>query len=228
MRLALSMKKSKHHRNDNENSNNNPFKSLKSFTPAPEASQEKKIPTPKQKEKTDDTILFLRAVQGTRAIRHRFENQQEAAEEKGAEHQEKVDKDEQRLFLQAIEKIGETFRDESPNIHEDEPGRRSRCSRIREFKRGTIVLSDELDLHGYSKDEALGRLERFITGAYRSRYRAVLVITGKGINSADGPVLKAAVAAWLRGRGSGMVAEFAPAPRNKGGSGALVVFLKNK
>ena len=56
----------------------------------------------------------------------------------------------------------------------------------------------------------------------------MLVITGKGINSAEGPVLQGAVADWLREKGRGLVAEFAPAPRDKGGSGAFVVFLKNK
>jgi DNA-nicking Smr family endonuclease len=34
------------------------------------------------------------------------------------------------------------------------------------------------------------------------------------------------VAAWLREQGRGMVVEIAPAPRDKGGSGAVVVFLK--
>ncbi|HWR73104.1 MAG TPA: DNA mismatch repair protein MutS, partial [Nitrospirota bacterium] len=33
---------------------------------------------------------------------------------------------------------------------------------------------------------------------------------------------------WLREQGKGMVAEFAPAPRDKGGSGAFVVFLRRR
>ena len=45
--------------------------------------------------------------------------------------------------------------------------------------------------------------------------------------SAEGPVLQGAVSHWLSERGKGMVAEFAPAPREKGGSGAFVVFLKS-
>ncbi|HSC70120.1 MAG TPA: Smr/MutS family protein, partial [Candidatus Methylomirabilis sp.] len=55
-----------------------------------------------------------------------------------------------------------------------------------------------------------------------------LVITGKGLNSPAEPVLQGAVAGWLRDKGKGMVAEFAPAPRQMGGSGAYVVFLKEK
>ena len=223
------MKKSKNRRKDHGDFNNNPFESLKSFKPAPDASREKKVTTPKRKEKTDDeTGLFLRSVQGARKIEHRSENQQDAMKYKTAEPPGGVDKDEQGLFLQTIQEISDALRDESMKTNEDEPERRSASSRIRELKRGKITLSGELDLHGYVKDEALRRLERFVAEAYRGGHRAVLVITGKGINSAYGPVLQGAVAEWLRGKGRGMVAEFAPAPRNMGGSGAFVVFLKGK
>jgi DNA-nicking Smr family endonuclease len=55
---------------------------------------------------------------------------------------------------------------------------------------------------------------------------AVLVITGKGNNSTGEPVLQQAVAAWLRDAGRELVLEIAPAPREMGGSGAFVVFLR--
>ena len=99
---------------------------------------------------------------------------------------------------------------------------------MRQLKRGTIRISGELDLHGFLKDDALRRLEHFIASAYARGLQAVLVITGKGLNSPDGPVLPGAVAAWLREQGKGMVAEFLPAPRDRGGSGAIVVFLKKR
>jgi DNA-nicking Smr family endonuclease len=226
---SFPMKKSKTRNQGPGDFNNNPFESLKSFKLAADSAQGKKTTTPARKEKADgDTALFLRAVRGARAIKHRSENQPDAMKYKAAEQRRRADQDEQQLFLQAIQKIGTTFRDESPKTDGDEPGRRSASSRIRQLKRGTITLSDELDLHGYVKDEALRRLKQFITGAYSRGQRAVLVITGKGINSIEGPVLQGAVAAWLREKGRGMIAEFAPAPREKGGSGAFVVFLKSK
>jgi DNA-nicking Smr family endonuclease len=55
-----------------------------------------------------------------------------------------------------------------------------------------------------------------------------LVITGKGLNSPDGPVLQGAVREWLRTAGAKMVAEFHDGPRDKGGSGAVVVFLRRR
>ncbi len=223
------MKKSKKQKEDPGDFNNNPFESLKSLKPAARTLQGKKFSTPKRKEKADDdTDLFLRAVHGAKAIKHRSENEPDEMKHKAVGKQQGEDGDEQQLFLQAIQKIGTTFHDEPQKTNRDEPERRSVSSRIRQLKRGTMNLSDELDLHGYAKDEALRRLEQFIVGAYRGGHRAVLVITGKGINSVEGPVLQGAVAAWLRGRGRGMVAEYAPAPRNKGGSGAFVVFLKGK
>ena len=99
-------------------------------------------------------------------------------------------------------------------------------NRMRLLKRGVIRISEELDLHGYLRDEALRRLEHFIAGAHHRGRKAVLVITGKGINSPEGPVLQGAVADWLREQGRALVAEFEQAPRDKGGSGAFVVFLR--
>jgi DNA-nicking Smr family endonuclease len=91
-----------------------------------------------------------------------------------------------------------------------------------------VTIAAELDLHGFLRDEALFRLEHFISSSAAKGFPAVLVITGKGVNSPDGPVLRRAVDHWLREQGKGMVAEFAPAPRDKGGSGAFVVFLRKR
>nr|WP_243689446.1 Smr/MutS family protein [Geotalea toluenoxydans] len=101
-------------------------------------------------------------------------------------------------------------------------------NRLRQLRRGTIRVDFQLDLHGLTRDEAVVSLARFVTGAYNRAQKAVLVITGKGNNSSGEPVLQAAVAGWLRDKGKEMVAEFAPAPRQMGGSGAFVVFLKDK
>jgi len=54
------------------------------------------------------------------------------------------------------------------------------------------------------------------------------VITGKGNNSPGEPVLRNAVGVWLREVGKTMVSEFVAAPRDMGGSGAFVVFLREK
>ena len=135
----------------------------------------------------------------------------------------------ERIFLEAMRNIGavtnHAFEDEDDP---DAEYQRSPSSRMKRLKRGTLRISEELDLHGYLRDEAIGQLGRFIADAFHRGLQAVLVITGKGINSPDGPVLQGAVAEWLRTAGKGMVVEFSPAPRDMGGSGAYVVFLKKR
>ncbi len=136
--------------------------------------------------------------------------------------------DDSQLFLAAMQKIGTTFHDTMPEREPEEAEQRSSTSRMRQLKRGTIRISQELDLHGFLKDEALVQLEQFVAAACSRGQQAVLVITGKGINSPEGPVLQGAVAGWLRSEGKGLIAEFSSAPRELGGSGAFVVFLKKK
>ncbi len=99
-------------------------------------------------------------------------------------------------------------------------------NRLRQVKRGIVSVSHQLDLHGLTRDEALEALPRFLQSAQKKGQKAVLVITGKGNHSPEEPVLHQAVASWLRDAGRASVLEFAPAPRDMGGSGAYVVFLR--
>jgi DNA-nicking Smr family endonuclease len=207
---------------------NQPFRALKSFAPRVD-SAEKKESVPRvehAKSKEDDSTLFLRAIKGVRRIDGAVEAGEVPHRQKEAKKQGASAPEDEALFLQAMQKIGATFRNEGPESDIEEPGPRSSSSRLRQLKRGTIRINRELDLHGFMKDQALVRLEQFIASAFSQGQTAVLVITGKGINSPEGPVLPGAVAAWLQEKGRGIVAEFFPAPRAMGGSGAFVVFLK--
>jgi DNA-nicking Smr family endonuclease len=208
---------------------NNPFKSLKGLAPAPT----KKTVAPMQRVKEapleDEASLFLKAVSGVRKIEQVEDIAAGPAARKTAIEPDSGIPEERLVFLEAMKKMGATLRDSKPEPDDtDESGYRSPSSRMRQLKRGTIRISEELDLHGFLRDEALARLQSFITAAHGRGLEAVLVITGKGVNSPEGPVLQGAVAAWLRERGKGIVAEFSPAPRDKGGTGAFVVFLKKK
>ncbi|HEX9019786.1 MAG TPA: Smr/MutS family protein, partial [Nitrospirota bacterium] len=148
--------------------------------------------------------------------------------QQSAAHTDSNAEKDERDFLQAMKKLGTNFHDHAEEPEAEEEGRCSQSSRLRQLKHGTIRISQELDLHGFLKDEALTQLGRFIAHAFNRGQNAVLVITGKGLNSPEGPVLQGAVAEWLRQKGKGMVAEFSAAPRGLGGSGAFVVFLKKK
>lgn len=205
-----------------------PFNALKGFqADAREPEKKKAMPvSPPAPQKEDDAVIFLRAVADVKRLNPRATPATE--KKKGAPAGRQLDEEERRVFLREVEKLqlNVRFRDVLPE--DVAPLRQAGFNRLRELKRGAIRIGLELDLHGLTREEALTSLDRFISGAYNRSQKAVLVITGKGNNSPDEPVLQGVVAGWLRDRGKGMVAEFAPAPRQLGGSGAYVVFLKEK
>lgn len=94
--------------------------------------------------------------------------------------------------------------------------------------RGHYAVQAYIDLHGHTVEEAKPVVERFVTTAYASGQRCVLIIHGRGHNSKDNkPVLKEQVQFWLsHGRLSRMVLAFATAPTNDGGAGAVCVLLR--
>lgn len=205
-----------------------PFKGLKGA--ALELREPVAAPPPPKKpaekaEELDDAALFLDAVADVRRMRPA-----PAAPARVKAQAAKVQRDdeEQRIFLQAVEALRMDVRFSDSVPEEDDPQRPVPVNRLRQLRRGGIRIDLQLDLHGLTKDEAIENLDRFVKGAYNRGQKGVLVITGKGNNSPGEPVLKGAVAGWLRESGKGMVSEFAPAPGEMGGSGAFVVFLKEK
>jgi DNA-nicking Smr family endonuclease len=168
-------------------------------------------------------MLFLRSVADVKRISPPQPSEKKA--KVAVSVPPKIDDAESRLFLQSLDKMDVTFRDELPDV---EPLRPVAINRLRQLKSGAIRIDLELDLHGLTREEALESLKHFISGAYNRGQKAVLVITGKGNNSPGEPVLQGAVVSWLRENGKTMVAEFSPAPQQMGGGGALVVFLKDK
>ena len=102
-----------------------------------------------------------------------------------------------------------------------EPRRKHRIAKERE------PIGARLDLHGLDQDRARGVLERFLARAWDEGFRAVLVITGKGVQG-DG-VLKRRTPEWLAAPHlAHMVAGISDAARHHGGEGALYVALKRK
>lgn len=102
-----------------------------------------------------------------------------------------------------------------------EPNRRRRISRERE------EIGARIDLHGLTQDRALSGLEAFLQRSWNEGYRAVLVITGKGVQG-DG-VLRRRVPEWLGAPHlSHIVAGISEAHKHHGGAGALYVALKRK
>jgi DNA-nicking Smr family endonuclease len=90
----------------------------------------------------------------------------------------------------------------------------------------TADPDDELDLHGKTQEEAIRMVQNFLLRAKHKRLRAVLIITGRGLNSGEhGPVLRNAVQSWLERNAGTAVRRFAWAPPRLGGDGAIWVEL---
>jgi DNA-nicking Smr family endonuclease len=102
-----------------------------------------------------------------------------------------------------------------------EPNRRHRIAKERE------EIGARIDLHGMTQERARAALEAFLFRAFDDGWRAVLVITGKGVQG-DG-VLRKNVPAWLGAPHlAHVVAGLSEAARHHGGEGALYVALKRK
>jgi DNA-nicking Smr family endonuclease len=102
-----------------------------------------------------------------------------------------------------------------------EPNRRHRIAKARE------EIGARLDLHGLDQDRARAVLEAFLQRSWDEGYRAVLVITGKGVQG-DG-ILRRRTPEWLAAPHlTHIVAGISEAHRHHGGEGALYVALKRK
>ena len=118
------------------------------------------------------------------------------------------------------------------SVSEMEPGGehsflRSGVSRktLKQLRRGYWNTDDQLDLHGFTRDEALRELDEFLNTCSRRGFRCVQIIHGKGLNSKNQePVLKTLV--WNQLKLYSYVLAFCQAGPADGGSGAVVVLFK--
>lgn len=96
---------------------------------------------------------------------------------------------------------------------------------LRWLRRGYWGIQAQLDLHGYTRDEARRELVTFLDTSNNRGFRCVRVIHGKGLGSkSHEPVLKVRIGSWLSQRDD--VLAFSQARPEDGGSGAVLVLLK--
>jgi len=130
--------------------------------------------------------------------------------------------DDHALFLESLGGLETQFTDHWP----EPPAATGQLRRMKQLQRGRIKIEARLDLHGLSRSEALERAGHFLDNAAFHQLQAVLIVTGKGAHSSDGPVLRNALEAYLQAKSHRAVVEWGRAPREHGGAGALVVFLR--
>lgn len=98
-------------------------------------------------------------------------------------------------------------------------------SYLKQIRNGKIDVEDDIDLHGYRRDDARKTLLEFLDHSQQQGYKLVRIVHGKGYHSGDNqPVLKAMVNKWLQ-----LIPEvlaFVSATPKDGGTGAVYVLLK--
>ncbi len=99
---------------------------------------------------------------------------------------------------------------------------------MRRLRKGHFPVQDHVDLHGLTQQAAEDRLREFLQRSHRVGLRCVLVIHGRGLNSANHiPVLKERLPGWLsRGPARRIVLAFSTARPFDGGTGAIYVLLR--
>ena len=99
---------------------------------------------------------------------------------------------------------------------------------VSKLRQGDFPRQAHLDLHGMTTDVAQTEVEQFFTSAVRDGLRCILIVHGRGRNSAGQvPVLKDRLKSWLsRGKLAKLILAFATARQHDGGPGALYVLLR--
>ncbi len=207
---------------------NNPFGSLKGFAVSAEetsstgASKEPAdISVPADEEVDFDAQMARYGVQRLNTEKSETDHDRADLPETGEPDFEDGDEE---VFLTAMKGLNVPFADVygtddvlSPPVPR----------RMKQLRRGTLVPDATLDLHGFARQDVEAKLMSFITNARHHGWRVLLVITGKGLHSPEGEgVLRSVVEDFLQHSGNDQVVEWGRAPRQYGGDGAVVLFLR--
>ena len=96
---------------------------------------------------------------------------------------------------------------------------------IKRLKRGYWTIQGSIDLHGMISKEAKDYIVDYIQECKKKKIRCIRIIHGKGYGSKNKePVLKKKVRSWLMQKDE--VIAYSEAPRHDGGSGVVIVLLK--
>lgn len=132
--------------------------------------------------------------------------------------------DDERLFRDSLGQLDSVFAD---NYADDDSATVAEPRRMKQLRSGKISPQETLDLHGCYRDEARKKVRHFLQHRYAEGLHTLLIVTGRGNRSPGGEsVLRSDIEDYLRTRASAWVAEWGRAPRQYGGEGALVVFLR--
>ena len=110
---------------------------------------------------------------------------------------------------------------------------------INEKKKNNLTKIRNIDLHGFSLEEANKTIEEFINLCFENNISKIKVVTGKGLHSSvekdpyiskDLSILKNSVPQYIKNNLELMrkIIEIKDAAPDDGGAGAFYIFLKKK
>lgn len=206
----------------------NPFSDLKGFA-ASEAEPREADPR-KRSEPVEIFGSFEEemALLGVRSLDHEGAHGEDSSEIIDLEladivNDEGLTEDEQ--FLAAMTGLKVDFRDSYGEGEKDEP--RATPRRMKQVRRGKLKPQATLDLHGCVRSEVASKLKTFLKNGRALGFETLLVVTGRGLHSEGGePIVRNEAELYLTKNSDSLVAEWGRAPREYGGEGALLVFLK--
>lgn len=186
---------------------------MQRFTPtsaAPEETQE------------DDVSLFREAVKGARPIQP---TRMLHPPKKPRPVPQQLMRDERQALVDSLS-------DDYIPAHELESGEELLYLRegqspmvLSKLRRGHWVVQASIDLHGMIAEEARTYVATFIHECKKRGIRCIRIVHGKGLGSRNRePVLKHKLRNWLMQKDE--VIAYAQAKANDGGSGAVIVLLK--
>ncbi|VAW65088.1 hypothetical protein MNBD_GAMMA08-887, partial [hydrothermal vent metagenome] len=130
----------------------------------------------------DDDSLFKQAMQGVNTLTSNKANLQQQP----AHIQKRADETEKNI----ADTLSDEFIPECDDFLEFmRPGIQK--SYLKQIRNGKVNTEDQLDLHGYKRDDARKMLLAFLDHAQQQSFKLVRIVHGKGHHSnTDQPVLK--------------------------------------
>ncbi len=142
-----------------------------------------------------------------------------------------IEDSDEALFLSSMGQLDTVFSDNC--VADDDAidmtdGAAAEPRRMKQLRKGKVRPQATLDLHGCYRDEARKKVCHFLRNRCADGMHTVLIVTGKGNRSPNGEsVLRDDIEKYLTTHASAWVVEWGRAPRQYGGAGALVVFLRS-
>jgi DNA-nicking Smr family endonuclease len=208
---------------------NNPFRQLKGFAvsaaesskPAEPGAPVAPVPEPERSFYAEMDFLGVDPLEHDREIVGPM-RQDEPDAAQASSRSPVPPQSEEECFLAALGPLDVRFVDELPT-----PAKPASPRRLKQLRQGRITPDAELDLHGLQRHQVAAKIENFLQNARFQQWQTLIVVTGRGLHSADGQTaLRDEAERYLADDGGRWVAEWCRAPRQFGGDGALVIFMK--